>query len=68
MKAIINANIITSGNDFREFFGFLTFENGKIISLSPGEYTSTGNEEEIIDAEGSYLMPGLIDAHTHLGV
>jgi len=67
MKVITNANIITSGDDFREFCGYLRFEGEKIVDLAPGKYTPDGTEEEIIDAKGSYLLPGLIDAHTHLG-
>ncbi len=38
--------------------GSLCFENGKIVS-------STRFPDTIIDGDGGYLLPGLIDVHTH---
>ena len=39
-------------------------ENGKIKEL--GEHTEARGECAVIDADGAYLLPGLIDFHTHL--
>lgn len=40
--------------------------NGKIAAIfEPGAYT--GNDE-VLDAEGLYVMPGTIDPHMHLGL
>jgi len=40
-------------------------ESGKIKSI--GENLEAPAGAEIIDAEGKYVLPGFIDAHTHLG-
>ena len=39
-------------------------KDGKISSLSLPE--ETGEAERIIDAEGKYVLPGVIDAHMHV--
>lgn len=46
--------------------GFVSVENGKISEVSSGFPDSISVED--IDAEGSILLPGFIDAHTHLGI
>ena len=47
--------------------GYIGFAYGKILSLGAmSELNSiTG---EVIDAKGGIIYPGLIDAHTHLGM
>ena len=39
-------------------YGSLCVENGKIVE-------ALSDPEAVIDAEGGYLLPGLIDVHTH---
>lgn len=57
---IINANIYQ--NDTRSFvFGSLCIEDGVICAI--GERDAC--DKEIYDAQGAYLVPGLIDVHTH---
>lgn len=46
--------------------GDVSIENGKIIQVS-GNLPSD-SETKIIDCFGGYLLPGLIDVHTHLGL
>lgn len=46
--------------------GYISVENGKITAVGAG--TPTVIEPQDIDAQGSVLLPGFIDAHTHLGV
>ena len=45
--------------------GYIRFENGKIAEISSGTPQNTG---EIVNCQGLTLIPGLIDAHTHLGI
>ena len=40
-------------------------ENGKIAQVAP-EIVCEG--AQVIDANGNYVLPGLIDAHTHIGL
>ena len=47
--------------------GTLLFEDGQITGvLAPGIAAPTG--ARLIDARGKWVLPGFIDAHTHLGV
>jgi dihydropyrimidinase len=43
----------------------IAIDNGKIIGISKDEYLPEARK--IIDAKGNFLLPGLIDAHIHLG-
>lgn len=47
--------------------GYLRFEE-KILALGPMEDYVPQPGEECYDAEGAWLLPGLIDIHTHLGL
>ena len=46
--------------------GWIETENSKIKAI--GEGTPAEIPEDSIDAQGGLLMPGFIDAHTHLGI
>lgn len=46
--------------------GYLEFENGKITTVCGGTPVST--TETDINGMGGLLIPGFIDAHTHLGI
>jgi len=46
--------------------GYVIVENGKIKSVGRGD-VKLGSNDEIIDGEGQILLPGLIDAHSHVG-
>lgn len=46
--------------------GTILIENGRIISV--GNQISIPEGTEIIDTGDSYVMPGLIDCHTHLSI
>lgn len=46
--------------------GWIEIENGKIIAVEEGSPDVVGTED--IDGQGRLLIPGFIDAHTHLGI
>lgn len=64
---IVHGHVITMAGETYED-GFVAFENGKITAVGPMEEAVTSPEEEIFDAEGGYVLPGFVDAHTHIGV
>jgi len=63
---ITNATVLT-GTGERLEAASLYFVDGKIVSVGepPNELTS---DTRIIDADGSWVTPGIIDVHSHLGV
>jgi imidazolonepropionase-like amidohydrolase len=64
---IVNATILT-GTGERIENGSLYMANGRIEAVSAGPVLSQADGAEIIDAEGRWVTPGLIDVHSHLGV
>ena len=46
--------------------GWIEIENGKIIAVEEGSPDVVGTED--LDGQGKLLIPGFIDAHTHLGI
>lgn len=65
MLAIINANLVTVTGPIVEN-GTLIIENGKIKAV--GKNLAVPAQAEVLDAKGKYVMPGIVEAHCHLGV
>ena len=65
MVALINGKIITmEKDDFDQ--GTILIKDGKIEKVGIDLKIPEGIE--IIDLEGKFILPGFIDAHTHLGI
>lgn len=63
---IIHGNIKTmEERDFPD--GYLEIADGKIVAVGDMR-DCPGKEEEILDAQGSLVMPGIIEAHCHMGI
>ncbi|MGF7184276.1 imidazolonepropionase-like amidohydrolase [Desulfitispora alkaliphila] len=65
MKALVNGTIIDVVGR-REFRGTIVIDGDRIASVIEGDNVPQGAEVE--DMTGNYLMPGMIDAHTHVGI
>ena len=63
---IYNARIITMTEAGIIENGWLLTEGGCIKAVSEGAPESL--PEDSIDAQGGTVLPGFIDAHTHLGI
>lgn len=50
----------------QEFIGSIWIEEGKIKAL--GEKLEVPSEVQRIEAQGKWVLPGFIDAHTHVGI
>lgn len=65
-KTLIHGGILcTMAGENDIFTGDVLVEDGKIAQVAPA---ITAEDAEVIDATGYYVMPGLIDAHTHIGL
>ncbi|MGL4796415.1 MAG: amidohydrolase [Paraclostridium sp.] len=64
MLFIKNGSINTITNGILN--GDILIENGKIIEI--GNNIVVPLDAEVIDAQGNLVLPGFIDAHTHLGL
>lgn len=63
---IINGKVLTMAGKIYEN-GYVQFADGKIEAVGDmGELTE--GVEEFIDVKGAWVMPGLIDAHCHVGI
>ena len=62
---IYNAEIYSMTEDMH-FYGYVEVQDGKITAVEQGKPDAVSEGD--IDAHGGVLMPGLIDAHTHLGI
>ena len=65
MTAIINATLVMKDHLIPE--GVLFFEDGIITGFGEMRTTAVPEGCEIIDAQGLYVGPGLVDIHSHAG-
>jgi len=73
---IINARIASMSDKLKQLNdtkSIVTFENGYIhigekVIKAIGPMANCPHDTDIIDAKGRYVMPGFVDAHTHIGL
>lgn len=64
--AIRNATILTAASPPTIERGTILIRGGKIAAV--GAIVSVPADTQVIDASGMWVMPGIIDSHSHLGV
>ena len=67
MIYIINGQIITMNKENYNC-GTIVVDNGKIVQIGKNISISPKEEDIVIDATNLWVMPGLIDAHCHIGI
>ena len=65
MKAIINATIVMKDHLITE--GILLYQDGKIVDFGEMRHIPVPAGCDVIDAEGQFVGPGLVDMHNHAG-
>jgi 5-methylthioadenosine/S-adenosylhomocysteine deaminase len=61
-----NALVIPMTEERKSFRGYVRVKDGVIAEVNEGLPDPIGDDEESIDASDCVLMPGLVNAHTHL--
>jgi imidazolonepropionase-like amidohydrolase len=61
--ALVNANVVNLRTGAITPNATIVVREGKIVSIGPG---APGDAATVLDARGRYVIPGLIDAHTHI--
>jgi imidazolonepropionase-like amidohydrolase len=64
MKAITGGIILTPEKEIKD--GKILIKNGIIHSI--GTNLKLPDDVQVIDAKNKYIIPGLVDGHTHLGM
>lgn len=65
--AIINATVFDSTGREPYGPGAVVIEQQRIRAVGPMDQVTIPRDAQLIDADGCTVIPGLIDAHTHLG-
>ncbi len=62
MKTIIKGGVVVNEGNLHH--SDIVIENDRIIAICPSG-KAEGNYDSVIDAEGCYVLPGIIDSHVH---
>jgi 5-methylthioadenosine/S-adenosylhomocysteine deaminase len=70
MQTIIHKGAVLLLDNARHFYdpGYVLIENDRIINVQGGEPSAEllAGVDQVIDAQKKLVMPGLVNAHTHL--
>ena len=66
MKVFQHVNIVTCDQDFHvSLDGILALENSPIVYVGQENQDILKQADQIIDYQGAWIMPGLVNCHTH---
>jgi imidazolonepropionase-like amidohydrolase len=65
--AIVGATVMTGAGEELDD-ATITFGDGRIIAVGPRASVPVPAGAQVVDAKGRFVTPGLIDAHSHMGV
>lgn len=66
MLALVNGKILTMDSRIYDRNSVLLVEGGLIVDLGNDRPLPPGTQ--LVDASNHYILPGFIDAHTHVGI
>ena len=66
MKVFQHVNIVTCDQDFHVYLDdILALENSQIVYVGQENQEILKQADQIIDYQGAWIMPGLVNCHTH---
>ena len=66
MKVFQHVNIVTCDQDFHVYLdGILAVKESKIVYVGQDNQEILKQADQIIDYQGAWIMPGLVNCHTH---
>ena len=66
MKVFQNVNIVTCDQDFHVYLdGILAVKESQIVYVGQEKQEILDQAEQLIDYQGAWIMPGLVNCHTH---
>ncbi len=67
ITAFVGATIIDGNEGAPIPNGVMLMENGRIKAVGTAKATKVPNGSRVVNLEGKFIMPGLINAHGHIG-
>ena len=68
LKAIKAGRIVTMSEQGEIENGILLYEDGRIRQVGKKDAVEIPSDAQVVDCSDKVLLPGLIDAHTHVGI
>ena len=69
MKVYQHVNIVTCDQDFHVYLdGILAVKDSQIVYVGQEKSEILEQAEQIIDYQGAWIMPGLVNCHTHSAI
>ena len=66
MKVFQHVNIVTCDQDFHVYLdGILAIKESQIVYVGQEKQEILDQAEQVIDYQGAWIMPGLVNCHTH---
>ena len=66
MKVFQHVNIVTCDQDFHVYLdGILAIKESQIVYVGQEKQEILNQAEQLIDYQGAWIMPGLVNCHTH---
>ena len=63
MRTVVQGGTIV--NEGKTFDGTIVIEDGKITQIIQGNINPEASSDEVVDASGCFVLPGIIDDHVH---
>ncbi len=64
--AFVNVNVVPMDNERVIENQTVIVENGHITTIGPADEVTVPANAQVIEGNGAYLMPGLVDNHSHI--